>query len=156
MENVEKYGRPKGPSELIGRIISSYDPGRCDTILPSGRWKADVEYDQNCEAYYIITGILRSRHNYILFGRMMDSYEDALRADVISSGKDFGHPFVIIKTKHLDTLMKNCWCYGSEMFPVYRDDGRRLAGYRPSDKLLVWDLFQGSPDDFVKLFEDNM
>ena len=66
--------------DLIGKIIWNYDKGRTSTILDDGRWKSDVEYDDECEENYIITDIVKTTDEFIIIGKLMRSYDDALDA----------------------------------------------------------------------------
>ena len=167
MKEVVKYGTrylyPEKLSDLIGRLIWSYDPGRCDKITPNGRWASDEGYDDDCEEHYVITGIIQGEHEYFLCGIHLRSYDDALIYSDVKDWQNAGHPIVAIRQKELPNLYEHLWCKGVEMEPIYEivknEDGlvtgTPVIGFRKSGKVLRWDLFHGSAEDFVRLYEED-
>ena len=55
--------------ELIGKIITLYDPSTSDTFDPDlGQFRSEFEYDPDCEEWYIVTGIVCTAMEVVLFG----------------------------------------------------------------------------------------
>lgn len=162
MREEIKYGTrylyPENPAELIGRIISNYDPERCDTINYSGRWASEEGYDADCEDNYIITGIVKTTHEYVIFGHLMRSYDEAY--DRVDRWDDEGRPIALVKEKQMKQLLEKLWCTGKEMDPacLVNEETRKnppLVGYKPGKKVLRWDLYYDTAEEFSKMYEDE-
>ena len=128
----------KYPHELIGLVLSDYDPGRCDKITLNGRWASEEGYDEDCEEYHLITGIVQTTHEYVLYGRIIEP------GDVIpdiNEWDDSGYPFALVKAKQMDELLKTHGCKGMAMRTAYLLDKEYhftnppVVGFRPENRV---------------------
>lgn len=142
----------KYPHEIIGCVLWNYDPGRCDKITINGKWASDEGYDEDCEEHYIITGIVKTEHEYVLYGWW---FEPGDFLPEITEWDEQGHPFALIREKQMDELLKSHGCNGLEMKQAllldkeYHFKNPPHVGYRPAGKVLHWtledaDLFRGN------------
>lgn len=162
MREETKYGTrylyPENPAELIGRIISNYDPDRCDKILPDGRWASDAGYDEDCEDHYIITGVVKTTHEWVIFGHLMRSYDEAY--DKVARWDKEGCPIALLRDKQMEQLLERLYCIGKEMRGerLVNEETKNnppLVGYRPASKVLRWDLYHDSAEEFAKMYEED-
>lgn len=162
MREEIKYGTrylyPENPAELIGLIISNYDPERCDKILYDGRWASDSGYDEDCEDYYIITGVIKTTHEFVIFGQPMRYYDEAY--DKVERWDKDGYPIALVKEKQMNQLLEKLWCTGKEMDSVrlVNEETRNnppLVGSKPGKKVLRWDLYYDTAEEFAKMYEDE-
>lgn len=133
----------KHPHELIGCILWNYDPGRCDKITINGKWASEEGYDEDCEEHYIITGIVKTEHEYVIYGRLVE-YGDEIPD--INEWDESGYPFAIIREKQMEKLLKSHGCNGLEMHRAllldkeYHFKNPPCVGYRPGGKVQHWTL----------------
>lgn len=139
--------------DLIGKIIWNYDKGRTSTILDDGRWKGDVEYDDECEEYYIITDIVKTTDEFIIIGKLMRSYDDALNAYHIEEIEHI-EPIGLFGIDDISNLLEKSWCMGKELTrPIIK--GKIVRIYKPMDSVIRWDLFKGTPQEFFDLYQND-
>lgn len=128
----------KHPHEIIGLLLSDYDPGRCDKITINDNWASDEGYDEDCEEYHLITGIVKTEHEYVLYGRIVEP-GDAVPD--IHEWDDTGYPFALIREKQMDKLLESHGCNGLEMRTAYLLDKEYhfknppIVGFRPAGKV---------------------
>lgn len=137
--------------ELIGKIITLYDPSTSDTFDPDrGQFRSEFEYDPDCEEWYIVTGIVCTALEVVLFGIEMRNYEEALDALKINKWDDEGRPFAIFMNTNFEQLLEKNYANGLRMsanaLPPFFE-------YKYGKKLLRYDVFNGTPEEFVKLYE---
>ena len=137
-----RYVYPEHPKELTGRIVSFYDSGQSDIILPNGRYRSEEEYDPDCEEYYVITGVVQTASCYVLWGRHMASYAD-VGFDVFA-----GIPLCALDMAEMHCLMTRM--YADVHLMQWGGDGFYVC----AEHVRI-DLFYGDDDDFVKLYEEE-
>lgn len=139
--------------DLIGKIIWNYDKGKSSTILDDGRWKSDVEYDDECEENYIITDIVKTTDEFIIMGKLMNRYDDALDAYHIEEIKHI-EPIGLFGIDDISNLLEKSWCMGKELTrPIIKGKITRI--YNPIDRVLRWDLYNGTPMEFFNSYEED-
>ena len=141
-------------NELIGKIVSTYDPGLSETWDEiQGTFRAQTEYDPDCEEWYIITGVLKTSMEVVLFGIEIYSYMYVDRANEVDAWMDEGRPFAIFLNENFEKLLEKGTATGHRMNNLCK--GIHPYGYRFGDKLLWWNIFNGTPEDFINLYEDD-
>lgn len=137
--------------ELIGKIITLYDPSTSITYDPDrGQFRSQFEYDPDCEEWYIVTGIIRTALEVVLLGIEMRNYAEALDALKIDRWSNEGRPFAIFMNANFEQLLEKNYANGLRMspnvFPPFFE-------YKYSARLLRYDVFKGTPQEFVELYE---
>ena len=137
--------------EIIGKIITLYDPSTSETFDPErGQFRSEFEYDPECEEWYIVTGIVCTAMEVVLFGIEMRNYEEALDALKIDRWSDKGRPFAIFMNTNFEQLLeKNC-ANGLRMSPNCLPP---FFEYKYEKGLLRYDVFKDTPQEFVELYE---
>lgn len=138
--------------ELIGKIITLYDPSTSDMFDPDlGQFRSEFEYDPDCEELYIVTGIVCTGLEVVLFGIEMRNYEEALDALKINKWDDKGRPFAIFMNTNFEKLLEKNYANGLRMSPNGLPPF--FFEYKYGKKLLRYDVFKGTPQEFVELYE---
>lgn len=137
-------------NDLIGKIIISYDPDRSIDI---SKRPSVLEYDEGCEEWFIITGIVKTSNEYILAGKWFDYYEQALDAKDVKEWKD-SRPIALLTEDEFKQLIENGHVICYEMVGVL-DSNYSVIGYKPSRKKIDWDIFNGTPEEFVACYEEE-
>ena len=139
-------------NELIGKIITVYDPGMSETWDEvRGTFRAQFEYDPDCEEWYIVTGILKTSLEVVLFGIEMYSYMDADKANEVDAWMDEGRPFAIFMNESFNKLLDKKSATGHRMNNLV--SGIMPYGYKFGDKLLWWNVYNGTPEEFIEIYE---
>ena len=135
--------------ELIGRIISCYDPEMSDTIDPcSGEFRSQFEYDPDCEEWYIITGIVETPTQTVLFGKEIRDLYEALDAKEVNSWMEYGRAIAVFGNVNFKDLVKKQTTTGLTMSPTFK-----LGVYSCGSRLIWWNIYNGTPEEFVELYE---
>lgn len=137
--------------EIIGKIITLYDPSTSETFDPErGQFRSEFEYDPECEEWYIVTGIVCTALEVVLFGIEMRNYEEALDALKIDRWSDKGRPFAIFMNTNFEQLLEKNYANGLRMSPNCLPP---FFEYKYEKGLLRYDVFKGTPQEFVELYE---